>query len=342
MAAATITSRPVGMLALIILARLLDPEDFGTVALAMLLVSTVRLFSGMGMSQALIQSRLESHTVAFQSFLVTCVTSSAIFLFVNVRPDLFARFLGNEELVPILRWLSLLILLDAAVLIPQALLSKEMRFGQVSKSLLIRNLTENAVSVALALTGIGLWSLVWGRLVGAAIRLMIVWLACTGWVWIRPRRIDWHVLRDMLKYGIKSSSSGMMNFVNSHWDDWLVGRVLGTAQLGFYSRAYFLTNDTIVGLNRGVVDGVLFPSYARMQDDRQRLARAYLKSLSVSALLMAPLALGVLALSTELVPLLLGEKWIPMTLTLQIFSIMAFFRPLAGSTGAGLPCIGPS
>jgi O-antigen/teichoic acid export membrane protein len=170
----------------------------------------------------------------------------------------------------------------------------------------------------------------------------VVWILCPGWSWLIPRRPDWRVLKGLLGYGIQSTGSGFLTFLNTNWDDWLVGRVLGTTSLGYYSKAYNVSNKGIVGFNRSVISGVLFPSFAKIQDDRERLTRVYLKGLSMVALIMTPLSLGLLVIAPEMVPIVLGDKWIPMVATLQIFALMAFVRPLAGSTsplflGVGRP-----
>ena len=332
MSSATMGARLFSTIALIFLARLLDPRDFGVVALAMVLFSTARLFSGLGMAQALIQSRRPDSQTAFWAFITTCVFGGIIFGLVNLLPVQFAALLGEPDLIPVIRWLSLLMLADVLVLVPEALLRKELQFGYVSSAILAGQLVDNAVAVAAAFAGLGLWSLVIGKLAGSCLRLLIIWIAAPARLWLKPTPWDATTMRELWGYGIKSTASGFTNFFNSHWDDWLVGRVLGTTALGFYDKAYSITNGTIAGLSRSVIDAVLFPSYSKIQHDPNRLANAFIRGLTVSALFMAPLAMGVLAIAYELVPTLLGDKWIPMIPALQIFAFMALARPLASST----------
>lgn len=332
MAAATIVSHPVGLISMVFLARLLDPKDFGAVALAMVLFATARLFSDLGMSAAIVHSPRASKTIAFHGFVINATASLALFGLVNINPIAFANFLGNPQIVDILKVLSLFILLDSWATVPEALLRKEMRFERVSQSIAIGNILENICGVGLALLGFGVWSLVYGRLFGALVQLLIVWFACPGWDWLIPKRLNWTIMRELLVYGLYSTSGGFMNFFNSNWDDWLVGRVFGTALLGFYDKAYSITNGVIVNLNRQVVNSVLLPSYVRIQNDKDRLARAYLKGLTISTIFMAPLSMGVFAIAGELVAFVLGEKWIPMVPALEIFAFMALARPMAGTT----------
>ncbi|RIK42589.1 MAG: hypothetical protein DCC55_08385 [Chloroflexi bacterium] len=340
MAVATIGVRLVSMLGMVFLARLLDPRDFGVVALAMLVFSTARLFTDLGMTSSVIYSRLGSDQVAFPAFVICMFTSLSFFTLVNVQPLLFANFLGNSTITPILHGLSLLIVLDGLSLVPEALLKKELKFGQISKAMLISNAVDSVVAVFLALFGFGLWSLVYGKLAGAFTQLVVIWFTCPGWDWLTPRPWNWSVARDLLQYGLKSTGGGFMNFFNSNWDDWLVGRVLGSTALGFYDKAYGLTRGILGGINTTVISAVLFPSLRKIQDDPERLSRAYIKGIAVSALIMAPLAMGTFAIAQELVPTLLGEKWIPMIPTLQIFTLMALVRPMASTTSPLFRAVG--
>ena len=332
MSVAQFGARPIRTLAMIFLARLLDPQDFGLVALALLLITATDLFSGLGMDNAVIHSQEEPRTIAFQAFATTALFSIFLFLIVFTQASFFAQLLGDPAVAPILQWLSVVIVLESLFLVPNALLRKELMFRQVSMARLTQSLVYNATAVGFALAGFGLWSLVYGELAGSLAKLLVVTLAYPGFDWLLPKRPNWKALKGLLGYGIQSTGSGMLTYLNTNWDDWLVGRVLGTTSLGFYSKAYNLTNKGIVNFSRSVIGGVFFPSFAKIQDDKERLTRAYLKSLGMVALIMTPVSIGVLVIAPEMVPILLGDKWLPMVLSLQIFAFMGLVRPLAAST----------
>jgi O-antigen/teichoic acid export membrane protein len=340
MAAATFGNRVIGMFAVIFLARILDPNDFGMVALAMVLFSTTRLFSGMGMSAAVIHSKLDVKVIAFQAFTLTLITSSVLFIIVYNSPYFFADLLGDEEIVSILRWLSLLIFTNGLSLIPLALLRKSLNFRMVSISLVVSELIYYAAALLLAKNDFGVWSLVYANLLSSSSRVLIIWFSHPRFEWLIPKRWDWGVMRELVRYGIQSTGSGFMSYFNSNWDDWLVGRFIGSTFLGFYSKAYNLTNQTIVGFNRSVISGVLFPSYATVQNDKKLITRFYLKSLGVVSLIMTPLSMGLFVIAEEFVPVFLGDKWLPMVPVLQIFAFMALVRPLAGSTSPLFQAVG--
>ncbi len=340
MAGATLASRPIAIFAMVVLARLLSPDDFGMIALVMVLFSTARIFSGLGMDNALIHSPRSLKETGFQAFAITCMTGLSLFLLINWRAADLANLMGNDELTPIVQRMSWLLLFDALSIVPEAILRRELQFRKVSTAMIAMNFVTNALAIALAWWGFGVWSLVWGYLAGSFTRMLMMFFAAPGWSWLLPRRLDWSVIRELVRYGVKSTSSGLVDFVNSHWDDWFVGRTLGTTALGFYDRAYFVTNSTIVGLNTSILSSVFMPAYAHMQTDDARLARTYLKSLGLSSLFMAPLSMGVLAVAPELVRVVFGAKWVPMIPTLQVFAFMALARPLAASTSPLFRAVG--
>ena len=332
--------RPINLVGSIILARLLDPSDFGAIALAMVLIGILRLFSRLGMGAALIHSRLDRSKIAFQSFVVTVLLGSLLFLLAVASAGPMAVLLGNPEIAPILRWLFVLILLDNLAVVPYSLLRKELMFGRVARMVVVSQLIQLSVALSLALMGYGLWSLVFSQLIGAFVRTLLVWILCPGWDWLIPKRWDAVVMKGLLGYGLQSSASGLVAYFQSHWDDWLVGSALGTAALGFYSRAFEFTNRTVRQLGHNVISAVFFPSYAKMQDDKERLVRAYLKSVQLILLIMVPVSFGILVLAPQLVAIVLGEKWFPMLPTLQIFALMILTRAISANTSSLFMAVG--
>ena len=334
--------RPVNLLASILLLRWLRPEDFGTVALAMLLFSTSILFSGLGMDRAIIHSQLDKRKTAFHAFVMMMGFALLLFVVVFTNLQLIADFLGDAELVPVLKWLSFLILLNTASTIPTSLLRKDLRFDRVALITLVTQLTYTAVSLTLALLGFGLWSLVYARLTSAAVKVVISWFLSPGWDWIIPKRWEKEVSLSLLRFGLQSTWGALLNYIHTHWDDWLVGTVMGQQALGFYSKAYDLTNKTMTNMSQNVIGVVFFPSYAKIQDNKERLLRAYLKSATLVLLLIVPMALGTLFLASELVSVLWGSKWLPMVPVLQIYAFMVLTRPISVNTSplflaVGLP-----
>lgn len=302
----------------------------------MILFQTSDLFAGLGLGGAIIHTDLDRRKSSFHAFVMMMAFAFLLYGVTNLYLQPLAGLLtssdGILELVPIMRWLSLLIVINAGSTVPTALLRKDMRFGRVSAFNLIQQLSYTMLALVLAIMGYGVWSLVFARLISSVVKLVASWLMCPGWDWIKPARWENGLARDLLGFGVPSMWSGILSYFHTHWDDWLVGRVLGEATLGYYSKAYDLTNNTVKQISQNVIGTVFFPSYTKIRDDAQRLMRVYLKSVQVVMLVVSPMAFGVMAIAPQLVPVLWGAKWAPMIPILQIYGFMLLSRPVSTNT----------
>jgi PST family polysaccharide transporter len=317
----------------IILMRILNPEDFGIVALAYVLLSTTGLFSGLGMGPAVIHSQEDRGQVAFHAFVITACSGTVLFLLIILNLTFFAGLLGDVKIVPVLQWMSALVLLGGLTIVPQSLLEKELMFGRVSIIVVAAELCYIILAVALAYNGFGLWSLVVASLLKAVATLSMSWGMFPGWEWIVPKAWDWQLTKRLMNYGFQAAGSGVVSYFYSIVDNFIVGRHLGEHALGVYSKAYDFTSRTVDGLNN-VIGVVLFPSYAKIQLEKDRLSRAYLKSLRVISLFTIPMSMGIFVTAPEMVSTLLGEKWLPMIAPLQILAFMSLVKPLSATTAA--------
>lgn len=336
----TFALRPINLIGTIILARLLSPDDFGAVALVMVLLGTTALFSGLGMGSAVVQSQHDRSKIAFQGFVVTVITSTTLFLLVISNTQFLADLMGDPEIAPIIAWLAFLIPINAWPLVPNALMQKELLYGRIARVNLIGQIAYVVFAPLFAFLGYGVWSLVYAQLLKALLSTVLSWILSPGWEWIKPKKWDQEIFRELFAYGIRATGGGLVSYFSTHWDDWLVGSRLGTAALGFYSKAFEFTNRMVIQLSSSVVGNVFFSSYAKMQEDLARLKRAYLKSVSLVSLIMFPISFGILATGPILVPVLLGDQWLPMIPTLQVFAIMIVTRPVSANTSALYMAIG--
>jgi len=333
MGGATIALRVISTVAAILLARVLDPEDFGIVALAQILLTTTNLFSGLGLAPAVIQSRADSGKVAFQAFIATAVSGLILFLVILLSTGTFAELLGNREVAPVLSWMSAMVLFGALTIVPEALLQKELLFGRVSATIIVSEMLYLGIALTMAFTGFGLWSLVYANLARAVTMTTMMWVLCPGWEWLKPKPWDRPLMRDLLSFGVHSTGGGFITFFYSIAPDFIVGKWLGAASLGFYSKAHEFTRRTVDQINN-VIGAVLLPSYAKIQAEPQRLSRAYLKSLRLVSFVTVPVALGMFVTANEMIGTLLGEKWLPMVSAFQILACVSVIKPLSASTSA--------
>lgn len=329
----TFALRPVNLFASLLLLRWLRPEDFGAVALAMILFQTSNLFTSMGMDAALIHTKLDKNKAAFHAFVMMMTLSLLLFGLVYFNLDRLAPLLTKPEnvasLLPILKALSFFIILMTASVVPVSLLKKELQFGRVSTLSMVQQLTYIMIALILAILGYRVWSLVIARLVSVSLKTILAFFFVRDWGWLKPQKWEKDIVTGLFSYGRHSMVNGFISYLHSHWDDWLVGRVLGEAALGFYSKSYDLTNNTIKQLSDNVIGAVFFPSYTKMQENKTRLRRVYIKSVQLVSFIVAPLAFGIFVIARETVPILWGPKWAPMIPLLQIYTIMLLARPIS-------------
>lgn len=332
--------RPIGILGRIFLARMLTPNDFGAVALALLFVGSSYLFVGLQMEPTVIHSDMERHKLAFHAFMITAVSSVTITLFSFANSEWLAALLGDPTIEPILQVLLLNLLLNGWTMVPAALLKKDLKFGSIATSNMVSRVSYLIVSLTLAFFGFGVWSLVIANVTQSFIALVVTWWLSPNWDWLKPVPWDWAAFKSLMSYGLRATGAGLFRFFAWNWDDWLVGRQLGTSALGFYSKAFDFTNNTMKQFGNSIVGGVFFPAYAGIKHHTQRLKRTYLKSVQLISTLMFPIGLGFLATAAVLIPVVLGEKWIPMIETFQVFSILVLTRPVSANTTSIFRAVG--
>ncbi len=330
MAAMSFGLRPISMILAVILARLLAPADFGLLALAMIVFNMVNYFTDLGMRPTVVQTKEDINKVAHFAFVIVMAASIAFTMLIILLAQPLTTLLGGSpELVDILRWMSLYVTIDGLWIIPEALLRRDMRFKQLSLSHIPGELASSLIAIPLAIAGFGVWSLVIGQLAGKFLQVIIVWIFYRPWIWLRPQKWDRDIVRGMLRFGLPSMGSGLTKFFQNQIDTLIVGRQLGTTAVGLYNKAFTLTTRLSDMLTTSIFGNVLFPSYSRIQDDKPRMARAYLKSTSMVFLIIVPVSIGLAITAPLLVPILLGPRWVPMIPVWQIFSLYGLTRPIS-------------
>ena len=341
MAAISFGLRPISMALAIVLARLLTPRDFGLLASAMVLFSTANLFTDMGMRPSIVQTKEDINKVAHYAFVIVMLTSITFSVIAVLLAAPLAQILGGgRELVPVLQWMAVYVTIDALWIIPEALLRREMRFKQLGLSQIPAEVASTLIAIPLAIMGYGVWSLVIGTLSGQVIRVILFWSFYRPWIWLRPQKWDKQIVKGMFGFGLPSMSSGVLKNIRNQIDTLIVSRNLGAASVGVYSKAFSLTTRLSDMLTTSIFGNVLFPSYAKIQDDKRRLSRAYLKSTNMVLLIIVPVSVGLAITAPLLVPVLLGPKWIAMIPLWEVFSLYGLTRPISTNSAPVFLAVG--
>lgn len=339
MGGVNIALRVITMVSSVLLMRVLDVDDFGIVGAAMIVLYTTNLFAGLGLTFALIQSQAPRGQVAFQSFVVTSSAGAVLCLLILANINPLAALLGKAEIAPILAWLAPLVFIGGLAMVPEALLQKQMLFTRMSVVVIAGELTYVGLALAFAYSGFGIWSLVYAALTKSVLILVLDWILTPGWEWITPKPWDGKLMKKLLSFGLQSTGGGVTTFIYSLIDNFTVTRWLGTTQLSYYQKSFDFTSRTVDGLNN-VISSVLLPSYALIQSERDRLSRAYLKSLRLISFIIVPVAMGMLIVAPEMVMTFLTDKWSPMVVPFQILCVVSMVKPLSATTSVLFTSVG--
>lgn len=305
-----------------ILARLLTPADFGHVAMATVVTELAALFSNFGFGSILIQrpriARIQIDTMFWAALGLGVALTALVFLFSFPAGKLF-----NDALVgQLLQVLCISFVLEELTVVPRSLLARMLMFRTDFVVQAAMLLCRAGTAVAMALAGWGVWSLVGGALAGALVQTA-AYAVVVGY---RPRlRFSKVFLASTWRINGGYFGNGILFYVNSNLDLFLVGRLLGAVSLGYYQNARSLTDEVrtrmAIPLQR-----VLFPAFSAVQGDLERFRAGILRSGRLLALVVIPIGFGIAAVAEELVPLLYGAQWLAMIPLLKIISMGSGIR----------------
>ena len=322
-----------------VLARALGPETFGVAALALVLIFFVRMIQAQGIVAAIVQREELRDSHLQSAFWMQVVLSVVLMALIIVASAPYAALNGTREVVPVVRWMSLIVPFYGLTLVQEALLRRSMNFKALALRTNLSVFVAGFVAIVLVYFGAGVWALVVQHVLSSLIGMVVLW-AVGEW---RPRwTFSVEALRDLLGFSIPSLFAGFAVFVNNRADALLIGVFFGPLAVGLYRFALRLV-ETLVELTTRALQNVALPALA--QEFRRGASRAEVgdRALSVvglSALLSLPL-LGVLAATADEVVALLGdERWDPSVPVLRVLCVAGGVRTVALVSGPLMQAVG--
>ena len=318
-----------GFLIFMVLARLLDPQAFGLVAWAGVFVGFLQIFVNAGLAQALVQREEVEPEHLDTAFWANLAISVGFLALVVAAAGPVASMLGEPELAPVQRWLALSLVFSALSAVPIAILRRRLEFKLLAVRVLIGNLAGGVIGIAFAFAGQGLWSLVAQQLTAGAVATAVLW-STTEW---RPRlRVSRRHLDDLLGFGASIAGGGLMRFVSHHFDQFLIGAVLGTEALGIYVIG-MRSIRFVIEFTSKTLSSVALPVLSKFQSDLPRMRRAIFTTSRANALISVPAFVGLAAIASDFVPAVFGAKWlasVPVMQVLSAYAVLLSIRVLAG------------
>jgi O-antigen/teichoic acid export membrane protein len=309
----------------LVLARLLEPSDFGLVSLAFVVLGLASGFGDLGIGNALVQRRDLTERHIRTAFTFSVGLGMAIAATFALAAPVGAMVADAPEVTSIVRWLSLSFAIQGSSIVAGALLRRRLDYRRRFAISTFSYLAGYAgVAIPLALLGHGVWSLVFAGLAQTILSAAAHLITVPHSVWPLLSRTE---LGQLLHFGVGSSLSGWMNYLARNGDNLVVGRAFGAESLGLYTRAYSLMSVPFT-YSTGVMSAVLFPTLSQLQDDPGRLRRAFLLMTRVTAAISAPIMGTMAVVAPQLVVSLYGSRWAGAVGPLQVFCLFGYFRVL--------------
>lgn len=322
------SSQALQFIAGLALARLLLPADFGLLASVYVITGFTVLFFDMGLGAALVHARVLRRSDMDSAFWLNALGGVVFVGILAAAGPLVADFYGDERL----RWITPLAGLSFAFAlgtVHSALLTRHLKFKRLAVIETCAAVVGNAMTVAGALAGWGPLALVAGPALQSIVLTTLMWIA-SPW---RPRGfIRRASLRRLWSFSGGMLGFSLVNYAGRNSDNLLIGRILGAAPLGYYNRAYNLMLLPLQQISQ-VVGRVMFPALASMGSDRDRLQRAYRRTVTVMTAVTMPVLVGMSSVADGLVPLLWGDRWEATIPLLQVLCLAGLPQCLSSTEG---------
>lgn len=322
----------------IVLARLLDPSIYGTVALVTIFTTIMQVFVDSGMGNALIQKK-DADDLDFSSvFYFNIVVCSVLYILMFIAAPFIASFYDMPELTPVIRVLSLMIIISGIKNVQQAYVSRNMLFKRFFFSTLGGTIGAAIVGIVMAYKGYGVWALVVQMLFNAAVDTTILWITVK---WRPKKMFSLERLKGLFSYGWKLLVSSLIDTIYIDLRQLVIGKVYSKEDLAHYNQGDKFPKLIVTNINTSI-DSVLLPTMSKAQDDPGVVKNMTRRAIKTSTYIMMPLMVGLAVSADTLVSLILTDKWLPCVPFLRIFCITYAFYPIHTANLNAIKALGRS
>jgi O-antigen/teichoic acid export membrane protein len=312
-----VTIRASQLIRTVILARLLLPDDFGLMGIAVITLLFLEMLSKTGFRNALVQMEGDAEEYMDTAWTVEVIRGAAMAALVAVGAPLVGAFFGSPEVVPIVRVMALTALLNGLTNIAIVRFDRNLEFSRVFRFEVAQRVTEVVVAIAAAFVVRSVWALVIGAVVGSVARVIASFLLAPR----RPRlHIDRRQAKEMYSYGRWIYGTNLADYFGGELDDILVGRIAGTGPLGLYRMAYTLSQSVVTEIAQ-TTNQVVFPAFARLKAAGGDVVGGLLHSAHFVSFLAMPMAMSFVVAGHGIVQVLLGDNWLETVVPLAVLAV---------------------
>lgn len=308
----------------IVLARILSPSDYGTIALVTVFTTILQVFIDSGLSTALIQKKdaddLDFSSVFYFNFVICII----LYLIMFVSAPFIADFYKDSSLVSIVRVISLTLIISGVKGVQQSYVSRHMLFKRFFFSTLGGTIFSAILGIIMAYAGFGVWAIVFQQLSNNAIDTLILWITVK---WRPIKKFSWSRLKNLLSFGWKMLASSLLDTVYNNLRNMIIGKLYTSADLAFYNQGDKFPKLIVTNINTSI-DSVLLPTMSNEQDNHVRVKDMTRRAIKISTYIMAPLMIGLAFCAKPIVQIVLTDKWLPCVPYLQIFCLSYLFWPI--------------
>lgn len=333
-----ISAQLVSLIVSIVLARLLDPTDYGAVALVMVFITIANVFVSNGFGNALIQKK-DADMLDFSSvFYINILLGIILYCNLFYISPYIADFYNMPILNPALRVLAIRIPIASINSVQHAYVSRNMLFKRFFFSTLFGTLLSGVVGIVMAYNGFGVWSLIAQYLTNTCIDTIVLWFTVH---WHPMPRCSWNRAKNLISYGWKLLLSGLLDTGYSQLRNLIIGKMYTTADPAYYNQGDKYPQLLVININTSI-GSVLFPAMSQYQDDRIKIKEMTRRAIQISSFVMWPMMIGLATIAESLIILILTDKWLPCVLFLRIFCISYGLWPIHTSNLQAINAMGRS
>jgi len=302
--------------------RLLDPSDYGLMAMASFLTSYIQVFSNLGLGAGIVQqqnvTRNDLSSIFWFASVIGVIMSIAVYFLAYPNALIFE----NSELVPITQLSAILFIISSIATVPQNILSRRYEFQSIAKINLLGAAVSSVASIIFALLDFGVYTLILSSIILQTVNSL-------GYMyksrWVPSLHFNYNEVHSFLKFGFLLSLASTLSHLLDTIDKLIIGKLYSVSQLGHYSTAINISDMPIDKISP-LISPIIFPMLSRWKDDKTKCFNAYLNILTYYLLVISPIYIGGIIVADDLIEVVLGDKWLPIILIFQYFCWVRLFK----------------
>jgi PST family polysaccharide transporter len=314
----------------VILARLLLPEDFGLLGMAIVFTGFVEIFNDMGIGSAIVQKQDTNQKNLSSIFWFNLLIGALAMLIAILAAPLIARFYDLNSLILIISVMSISFLFKSLSMVQNSLLIKELMFKKLAFLELTSTISASLIGISMAYLGYSVWSLVAQNVSMTFIYAAVIWITEH---WKPQLHFNWDDIKSIINFSANLSGFTFVNYFARNADYLLIGKFLGATALGYYTLAYTIMLFPLSNIS-SVLSKVMFPVLSQIQHDNYKFKLLYLKSTKYIAFISFPMMLGLFAVADEFILVLFGTQWVPAIFLIKVFSFVGLTQSIVSTLGS--------